>query len=237
MREMLYIAGKELRSYFVTPVAYLVIGPWLALVSLFFFFSVAAQDASLRNVFGVMIIILLFAIPALTMRLFAEEQRTGTLELLLTAPVRDWAVVLGKFIGVLCLYIVMLAITLFYPLLLALYNGNPDWGPILSGYLGILLFGMAALSIGMFASSLTSNQIASAVIGIVILVALFVIGNLGQSVGTGLADFLGKLSISNRMDQFERGVIHLGDVIFYLSFSALVLFLTVQVIDARRYRA
>src|SRR6476661_1853861 len=110
MREMFYIAGKELRSYFVTPVAYLVVGAWIALVSLFFIFSVGQQDASLRNVFGVMVIILLFGIPFLTMRLFAEEQRTGTLELLLTAPVRDWAVVLGKFLGVLVLYSVMLAI-------------------------------------------------------------------------------------------------------------------------------
>lgn len=237
MRELFYIAGKELRSYFVTPLAYILIGVWFALVSLFFFLAVAQSDASLRNVFGVMIIFLLFVLPMLTMRLLAEESRTGTLELLMTAPVKDWAVVIGKYLGVLGLYTAMIGVTLFYPLLLALYNGNPDWGPIWSGYVGIFLFGMAGLAIGIFTSALTSNQIASALIGVVIMVALFVIGNLGSSVSSGFGDFLNKLSISNRMDSFERGIIDLKDVIFYLAFSALLLFLTVQVVDARRYRA
>lgn len=237
MRELFYIAGKELRSYFVTPVAYVVIGFWFAIVSLFFYFSVANSQATLSNVFGVMIIFLLFALPILTMRLLAEESRTGTLELLMTAPVKDWAVVLGKYIGVLGLYATMLGVTLFYPLLLALYNGKPDWGPIWSGYLGLLLFGMVGLAIGLFASSLSSNQIVSAGIGWVMMVILFVIGNLGSSSGSGLSDFFHKLSISDRMDSFQRGIIDLKDVVFYLAFAALLLFLTVQVVDARRYRA
>ena len=237
MRQVFYVASKELRSYFVTPVAYLVVAFWFALVSLFFFFSVAGQDASLTNVFGVMTIILLFAIPVLTMRLLSEETRTGTLELLMTAPVKDWAVVLGKYLGVLGLYFVMLVLTLFYPLMIMLYKGSPDWGPIWSGYLGLFLFGMVALAIGLFTSSLTSNQIASGFIGLVLLVALYVIGNLASSLSAELGDFFHNISISERLSPFERGVVDLRDILFYLVFSALMVFLTVQVVDARRYRS
>jgi len=238
MREMLYIAGKELRSYFVSPVAYIVAAFWLIATGFFFFVSVTlGREASLRNVFGVVLILLLLIAPALTMRLLAEESRTGTLELLLTAPVRDWAVVLGKFLGALGLYAVMIGLTLFYPILLVLYNGNPDWGPIWSGYLGLLLLGMLFLSIGLFASALTSNMMVSAVIAFVLLLLLFVISQLSQNIGAGLGDLLTKISVSDRFDPFERGVIDLRDIVFYVSASALVLFLTIQVLEARRYRA
>jgi ABC-2 type transport system permease protein len=238
MREALYIAGKELRSYFVSPVAYVIVAFWLVATGFFFYASVTlGQEASLRNVFGVVIILLLLISPALTMRLLAEESRTGTLELLLTAPVKDWAVVLGKFLGALGLYAVMIALTLFYPLLLVLYKGNPDWGPIWSGYLGLLLVGMLFLSVGLFASALTSNQMVSAVIAFVLLLLLFVISQLSQNVSAGLGDFLRKISVGERFDPFERGIVDLRDIVFYISVSALVLFLTVQVVEARRYRA
>jgi ABC-2 type transport system permease protein len=238
MREMLYIAGKELRSYFVSPVAYIVAAFWLVATGFFFYVSVTlGQEASLRNVFGVVIILLLLISPALTMRLLAEESRTGTLELLLTAPVKDWAVVVGKFLGALGLYAAIIGLTIFYPILLVLYSGNPDWGPIWSGYLGLLLLGMLFLSIGLFASALTSNQMVSAVIAFVLLLLLFVISQLSQNIGAGVSDLLTKISVSDRFDPFERGIVDLRDVAFFLSASALVLFLTVQVVEARRYRA
>lgn len=237
MRNMLYIAGKELRSYFVSPVAYIIVAMWLLGTGFFFWLSASFNEANMRNVFGVITILLLLLAPALTMRLLAEEQRTGTLELLLTSPVQDWAVVLGKFLGAVGLYLAMIALTLFYPIIMVLFRGDPDWGPIWAGYLGLLLFGMAFLSVGLFASALTSNQMVSAVIGFVILLILFIIGQVGTNLGAGVGDFVGKLSLSQRFDPFPRGIIDLKDVIFYLSFTAVMLFLTVQVVEARRYRA
>jgi ABC-2 type transport system permease protein len=238
MREALYIAGKEMRSYFVSPVAYIIVAFWLVATGFFFYASVTlGQEASLRNVFGVVIILLLLVTPALTMRLLSEESRTGTLELLLTAPVKDWAVVLGKFLGSLGLFAAMMLLTLFYPILLILYKGNPDWGPIWSGYIGLLLVGMLFLSVGLFASALTSNQMVSAVIAFVLLLLLFVISQLSQGVSSGLGDFLNKISVGQRFDPFQRGIVDIRDIIFFVSVSALVLFLTVQVVEARRYRA
>ena len=237
MRNMLYIAGRELRSYFVTPIAYVIAAFWLLGTGFFFWFSASSSDASLRNVFGVVIVLLLLISPALTMRLIAEESRTGTLELLLTSPVQDWAVVLGKFLGVFGLYLSMIALTLFYPLMLILFGGDPDWGPIWSGYLGLLLVGMSFLSVGLFASALTSNQMVSAVIAFVILLVLFIIGNVSGLLGPGVGEFVASLSLSDRYDSFPRGVIDLKDVIFYLTFTAVVLFITIQDVEARRYRA
>src|SRR5437868_317619 len=204
MREALYIAGKEMRSYFVSPVAYIIVAFWLVATGFFLYASVTlGQEASLRNVFGVVIILLLLVTPALTMRLISEESRTGTLELLLTAPVKDWAVVLGKFLGALGLFAAMMLLTLFYPLLLILYKGNPDWGPIWSGYLGLLLVGMLFISVGLFSSALTSNQMVSAVIAFVLLLLLFVISQLSTNLGGGVGDFLTKISISDRFDPFQ----------------------------------
>jgi ABC-2 type transport system permease protein len=238
MRNALFIAGKELRSYFVSPVAYVIVAFWLFATGFFFWRSIdITGEATLRNVFGVVTILLLLISPALTMRLLAEESRTGTLELLLTAPVRDWSVVIGKFLGALGLYATMMGLTLFYPLLLMMLGGDPDWGPIWSGYFGLLLLGMSFLAVGLFASALTSNQMVSAVIAFVILLLLFVISQVAGGVAVGLSDFLVKLSLSNRFDPFQRGIIDLKDVVFFLSFTGVVLFLTVQVVEGRRYRA
>ena len=238
MRNTLFIAGKELRSYFVSPVAYVIVAFWLVATGFFFWRSVdVTNEASLRDVFSVVTILLLLISPALTMRLLAEESRTGTLELLLTAPVRDWSVVIGKFLGALGLYAVMIGLTLFYPVLLMLLGGNPDWGPIWSGYIGLLLLGMSFLAVGLFASSLTSNQMVSAVIAFVILLILFVISQVAGSVSSGVGDFLSKFSLTDHFNSFPRGIIDLKDVIFYLTFTAVVLFFTVQVVEGRRYRS
>jgi len=238
LRNTLFIAGKELRSYFVSPVAYVIVAFWLVATGFFFWRSVdVSSEASLRDVFSVVTILLLLISPALTMRLLAEESRTGTLELLLTAPVRDWSVVIGKFLGALGLYAVMIGLTLFYPILLMLLGGNPDWGPIWSGYLGLLLLGMSFLAVGLFASSLTSNQMVSAVIAFVILLILFVISQVAGSVSSGVGDFLSKFSLTDHFDSFPRGIIDLKDVVFYLTFTAVVLFFTIQVVEGRRYRS
>ncbi len=237
MRNALYVAGKELRSYFVSPIAYIIVAFWLVITGLFFTASATQGDASMRNVFGVIPILLLLISPALTMRLLAEESRAGTLELLLTAPVKDWSVVVGKFLGALGLYVAMMVLTVLYPLILVLFRGDPDWGPIWSGYLGLLLLGMAFLSVGLFASSLTSNQILSAVIALALLLVLFIITVLTSNVPPNVAQVLAKLSIGDRYDPFVRGIVDLTDVVYFLTFTGAVLFITVQIVEARRYRA
>ena len=238
MRNVLYIAGKELRSYFVSPVAYVIAAFWLVALGIFFWLSVSSSgEATMRYMFGVVPVLLLLIAPALTMRLIAEEHRTGTLELLMTSPVQDWAVVIGKFLGALGLYIAMTAMTLFFPLLLTLLGGNPDWGPIWSGYVGLALMGGAFLSVGLFASALTSNQMVSAMIAFVILLILFIMSSVAQNVSANVGDFLAKLSLSDRFDSYTRGIVDLKDSIFYITFIAVTLFLTIQVLEARRYRA
>jgi ABC-2 type transport system permease protein len=237
MRNVLYVAGKELRSYFVSPIAYIIVAFWLVITGLFFTASATAGDASMRNVFGVIPILLLLISPALTMRLLAEESRTGTLELLLTAPVKDWSVVVGKFLGALGLFVAMMFLTVLYPLILVLFRGDPDWGPIWSGYLGLLLLGMAFLSVGLLASALTSNQILSAVIALALLLVLFIITVLTSNVPPNVAAVLAKLSIGDRYDPFTRGIVDLTDVVYFLTFTGAVLFITVQIVEARRYRA
>jgi ABC-2 type transport system permease protein len=243
MRNVLYVAGKELRSYFVSPVAYVIVAFWLVATGYFFTGSVVlGQEADLRSLFGVVTIFLLLISPALTMRLLAEESRTGTLELLLTAPVKDWSVVLGKFIAAMGLFATMIGVTLVYPLLLVLFsNGNPlsvpDWGPVWSGYLGLFLMGSVFVAIGLLASALTSNQMVSAVIAFVLLLLLYVVSQMSGAVSTGLGDFLRKISVSERFDPFQRGIVDLRDIVFFVSLTALVLFLTVQIVEARRYRS
>ena len=238
MRNVLYIAAKELRSYFVSPVAYIIVAFWLVAMGFFFWLSISSfGEASLTNVFNVVIVLLLLVAPALTMRLLSEETRTGTLELLLTAPIKDWSVVVGKFIGAFVLYIAMMALTLLYPVMLVLFGGNPDWGPIWSGYIGVLLLGMAFLSVGLFASSLSSNQMVSAVIAFVILLILYLISQVVGSVGAGIGTVLSQLSLYDHFTSFPQGLIDPKDVVFYLTFTGVVLFITIQVVEGRRYRS
>ncbi|HKP52025.1 MAG TPA: ABC transporter permease [Chloroflexia bacterium] len=238
MRNVITIAGKELRTYFVTPVAYVIVAFWLAALGVFYWQAVPnGNQLTLVPVFNVLPILLLLIAPALTMRLLAEEQRAGTLELLLTSPVQDWAVVLGKFLGALGLFLSMSALTLFYPILMVLFGGDPDWGPIWAGYVGLILMGMAFMAVGLFASALTNNQMVSSVIAFVILLIFFIMGVVSQNFGPGMADLLSKLSISDRFYDFPRGVIEWKSVVYYLTFTGVALFLTVQVVEARRYRA
>ena len=230
------IAQRELRSYFVSPVAY-VVGALFVLISsvLFALILNQAQTASVQPLFANFAVIFLFIVPGLTMRLLAEEQRTGTLELLLTAPVRDYELVLGKFLGVFLLMLIMVAITLVYPGILLL-AGNPDRGPIASGYLGVILQGAAFLAIGLFASSLTQNQIIAALLAFVILLLLWLADGLSQMTGGRIGDLFRFLSITRHFDDFPRGVIDSRHIVYFLSVIAAALFFTVQSVQARRWR-
>jgi ABC-2 type transport system permease protein len=236
VRNIWAIARRELQSYFVSPVAYVVSALFL-LISGFLFSLILgiSNEASMRPLFGNFAVIFLFIVPALTMRLLAEEQRTGTMELMLTAPVRDSELVLGKFLGVFLLLLIMLAITLVYPLILVL-AGNPDRGPILAGYLGVILQASALLSIGLLASSLTQNQIIAALLTFVVLLILWLADALGNFTQGRIGDLFRFLSITKHFDEFPRGVIDSRDILYFLSVTAAALFFTVQSVTARRWR-
>lgn len=235
MKNTLAIAGKEFKSYLASPMAYVVTGIFLAATGFFFGTSPATFNETSINGFlqaGV-ILILLFA-PLLTMRLLAEERKLGTMELLLTAPVRDSEVILGKFLGSVYVLTVMLALTLYYPLLLKIF-GDPDIGPIVAGYLGLLLIGYAALAIGIFASSLTSNQIVAAVVSIGILLALYFVGSIASALPKAIGDVVSYFSLSHYFPDFMGGVIDTRGIVYYLSITVLFIFLAVRSLDNSRW--
>jgi ABC-2 type transport system permease protein len=235
MRNMVYVAHRELQAYFASPIAYVVIAAFLAITGFFFtLIVILTQEASMAGVFGNVAVVLLFVCPALTMRLLAEEQRSGTIELLLTLPVRDWQVVLGKFLASLAVYALMLALSL-YNVVLLMKIGNPDPGPIASGYLGMLLLGGSFLSIGLFSSALSRNQAVAALVGFGAMLILWLIDIASSLFGPPVSDFVVYISLSGHYFDFLRGVIDTKDVVFYLSVMAASLFLSVQVLQLRRW--
>jgi ABC-2 type transport system permease protein len=180
-------------------------------------------------------VIVLFLLPMVTMRTYSEEKRSGTIELLLTSPVTDLEIVLGKFLGVVGLYGGLLLVTLVY--LGALFAfGNPDWRPVISAYLGLLLMGSCFLSMGLFISSTTKNQMVAGSATFVFLLFLWIINWASDSAGPTLGGLLTYLSITTHMDDFGKGVIDTKHVIFYLSFIAFGLYLTLKSTDAERWR-
>jgi ABC-2 type transport system permease protein len=238
MRNVLAITGKELRTYFVSPVAYVVTAGFLLIMGIFFAFvimqSPESQNVSLEPVLGSAPIILLLLAPAMTMRLLAEETRSGTMELVLTSPVRDGEVVLGKYLASLLLFLFMLALTLVYPLVL-MHFGNPDRGVLVSSYVGAALFGAAFLAVGVLASALTQNQIVASVISLATLLALWLIDIFAGLTRGSLADILNYLSIIARYNDFLKGVISSQNVIYYLSVIAVALFLATRALETRRW--
>lgn len=236
MRNTLIIAGKETRTYFSSPMAYVVMVVFLG-ISGFFFASnlIYTQEATVRGFLLPGSFVLMLLCPILTMRLLAEEQKMGTLELLLTAPVRDSEVVLGKFLASLAMLGTMVGLTLYYPLLLFLF-GAPDPGPVLSGYLGFLLVGAALLSIGLLASSLTSNQIVAAILALGLSILLWLIGGAAGMVGGLPAQILVYLSLPSHFGDFSWGIVDTKDVIYYLSVSAVFLFMAIRSLETRRWR-
>lgn len=238
MRNVWTIASRELNSFFVSPVAYVVSAAFLVITGVLFSLIVtSSMTASLSSTFSNITFILVLLAPALTMKLLAEEQRMGTLELLLTSPLHDWQVVVGKFLGSLILFAVMLlAPTLYYVVLLTVF-GKPDYGPMLSSYLGVLLLGGAFLSIGVLTSSLTQNQVVAYIIGLVILILMWIADAMSQIVGGGApGDALTYLAITQHYNNFLQGVINTPDLIYPLSVIVVSLFIATQVLQTRRWR-
>jgi ABC-2 type transport system permease protein len=189
----------------------------------------------MRPLFTNMSVVLLFFIPMLTMRLFAEEKRAGTMELLLTYPVRDGEVLAGKFLAATGLYAVLLALTLLYPGLVA-YFTRVEWGPILTGYLGLVLVGATFLAVGLLISSLTENQIVAGFGTFGVLLGFWVIGWGADFAGGAMRTVLQYLSITEHMDGFSRGLVDTKDLVYYASAIVLALFLTLRSLESKRWR-
>ncbi|MBI2867684.1 MAG: ABC transporter permease subunit [Chloroflexi bacterium] len=239
MRNTLAIAWKECKGYFAQPVAYVVAAVFLFVTGFFFIDGLSGPlpEAGIRgyvlNIWWVLFVLALGGI--LAMRLLAEEQKLGTVELLLTSPVRDSEVIMGKFLGSISFFLAMVVITFFYPLLLHLF-GSPDNGPIMTAYLGILLMGFLAFSVGLFASSLTNNQIISAIVSMGILFMLWFL-YLGEDfLGGNLADFFSFMSLRNHYRDFSVGIIETKSVIYLISMAAMSLFLAIRSLESRRWR-
>jgi ABC-2 type transport system permease protein len=237
MRAARAVAWKEIQVYFSSPTAYIVGMMFLALTGVLFARGLGGPlpEASLSDFFQGATIILLLLAPALTMRLMAEEQKLGTIELLLTSPVGDWEIVVGKYLASLAILVGTVAFTLYYTIMLVVF-ANPDPGPIYAGYLGLFLYGAAALSVGLLASTLTSNQIVAAVVAMGILLALYSIDFATGAVGGTASTILRGMSIRSQFDDFNRGIIDTTHVVYYLSFTAFFLFLTIRALESRRWR-
>ncbi len=235
MKHTLTIGARQFRSYFNGPVAYIVI--CIVMLTLGFFFwktFFLFGRASAREMFRWLGLILVFALPALTMGLLAEEKRTGTIELLITMPVTEAQVIVGKFLGVLGLYVVLLALTIFYPISVSTL-GNLDWGPVLSGYVGLLLQGSAILAIGLMASSWTDNQLIALFVALTLSVFFWVLDKFLPLLPTNAASVLEWLSFDSHFQSMARGVIDLRDVLFFVSVTVFALALAFRALESRRW--
>jgi ABC-2 type transport system permease protein len=192
-------------------------------------------EASLSNFFQGATFLLIPLAPALTMRLLAEEQKLGTIELLLTSPVRDWEVILGKYLASFVFLMFLLSLTSYYVILLLVF-ATPDPGPIYSGYLGLILYGMAALAVGILTSTLTSNQIIAAVVGTGILVVLYATSFIGDVVTGVWATIFNQLGFTSHFNDFDRGIIDSAHIVYFVTVTALFLFLSIRALESRRWR-
>jgi len=234
MNSVLAVARRELKTFFASPIAYIVLGAFLLLTGWFYFSPLfIAGQASLRNFFAIAALCFVFIVPAITMRSIAEERKSGTLELLLTMPVEDWHVVLGKFLAALGMICVGLLFTIPYALTVSSLTGPGapfDWGPVVAGYFGLVLLASSFIALGLWASALSKNQIVGFIIGLIVCFAFYFIDKFGAL----LPDWLGKiveyLSVDYHFENIARGVIDTRDVLFYVSLIAGGLVLTTQLI-------
>jgi ABC-2 type transport system permease protein len=248
MRNIWTIAKREFRQYFISPVAYIVAFMLFLILGIFFYANLAAASVQqfsgnpyapgIQVILGPFVTILLFTSPAITMRTLAEEQRMGTLELLLTAPVRDWELVVGKWLGAFLFMLVLIAGTWIYPIVLNnLVEPGIDQGVLVSGYLGLILMIGAILAIGVSISSLFNNQIAAFFAFLAVLLVLWLVGNVSQASGGVGSEILGYLDLDDHFfSSFFLGVIELKDIIYYLSVTVLALFLGTINVEMRRWR-
>ncbi len=251
------IVRKEWQHYFGSPIAYAALFTWNVLFAVFFQFALTYfLDASMNPEGGMggppkpninewifrptlmnMAVVALFVAPMLTMRLFAEEQRQGTWELLATSAITDWQIVLGKFFGAASVYALMIATSLLNFVVVFLYaDPKPEWKPVLTGALALLLMGSCFIALGGFLSTLTRNQIVAGILSFCLFLAIWTLSWLDNPMASGPVKALAYLGVTNHMDDMVKGVVDSKDVIFYLSFIGFGLFLTQQSVESRRWR-
>ena len=257
MRNVLTIAGRELRSYFSSPVAYVLLAVFLALAGYFFYALLVAFNQTLqiysmmrnpemlqrfnlnemviRPLLHNMSVLLIFVVPAVTMRMFPEEKRSGTYEMLLTSPVRIGEIVLGKFLGGLVLVVLMVLLSGFFGILLQVY-GNPELPMMLCGYLGLLLMGVTFLAIGTLISSFTDNVVVAYVGTLFALMVLYTIGWLGETVQGSAGAIVKYLSITDHFQELLKGVIDTKDLVYFATVLVVGLFLTHRSVESVRWR-
>jgi ABC-2 type transport system permease protein len=247
MRNIWIVARRELGSLFVQPIAY-IFAIALILITGYLFAGQLANYA-LSSQFGggppptvepilrTFTFLMLFAGPAITMRLLSEEQKSGTMELLMTLPLKDGQVVLGKFLAAFIFYLVVVVLTFMYPLALLRF-GNPDIGPILTAYLGVILWGAALLAIGTLASALTENQIVAFMVAFGVILVLFLTGLLASffTASPQLETILNEVSLDNHLNNLMTGLLTAADVLYYILVAAIALFAATRVLESRRWR-
>lgn len=256
MKNILTLVGKELHLYFISPIAYVVAMVFLSISDFLFYNQIQyfsglslrmmqfqnnlpelnLHDAVFRPTLFSMSIILLLIMPLLTMRLFAEEKKEHTNELLMTSPITITEIVLGKFIAALGVYLLLLLLSLHLPLMLS-FAVDVSWKPLFTSYLGLSLMGSVFLAVGLFASALTENQIIAAVISFGILIGLWMVGASVHTVGeTALGQVANYLSMSTHLEQFVKGLISSRSLTYFISMTVLGLFLTHRVVESQRWK-
>jgi len=256
MSNILAIAHKELKSYFASPIAYIVIGLWALMYGYFFvaLLSFFVRQSMQMGQFGMqgpqamnvnqqlirpllqnVLILILFLMPMVTMRAYAEEKRSGTIELPLTSPLTDFQIIVGKFLGAMALYGCMLAVTLIH-LGLLFWFGRPEWKPLVTAYIGLLLMGGCFIAVGLFISSLTRNQIVAGMVTFAVFLMLWIITWIGSFSGPTVDKLTQYLSIVDHYDDFGKGVLDTTHLIYYVSFIIFGLFLTAKSVDSERWR-
>ena len=231
------IVRKEFRGYFNSPLAYIFITVFLVFSSWFYFRGFFLNDvATLRPFFEVLPWIFLFLIPAITMRLWAEEQKMGTIEPLLASPVTEWEAVLGKFLASFAFFTITLLLSGILPLIL-FFVGSPDWGVVVGGYLGSILLGGAYLAIGLWISSLTNSQIIAFIFSVITVFVLFIIGDpiVLQTTPVFLVSFFKYLGMGSHFNSILRGVVDSRDILYYCSLIGLFLYFNVTSLKSRRW--
>jgi ABC-2 type transport system permease protein len=255
MRNVLTICGKELRSYFTSPIAYLLMALFGLIFGYFFYSATAyfvlagiraqmggqAQPMSINDyviapLMGNASVVCLFLLPLISMRLFAEEKRSGTIELLMTSPIRDWEIILGKWLGAMVMYLCVLAMSGVSVALLFAW-GRPDWRPILTGYLGLILQGGTVLAIGTFISTTTKNQIIAGAATFSVCLLLWVLSWVSSYNDAPWAQAIAYCSILTHFEPFSKGIVDTKDLVFYISAIFLGLFVTQRSLESLRWRA
>lgn len=231
---MYSIFKKEFKSYFNSPTAYVMIGLFIFISSMLFYMNLASATAEYNFNLNYMALILVLIVPILTMKVLADERKSGTEVLLITSPASLTSIVVGKYLAAFSVFLVMTGITLIYPIILAVL-GEPAVSEIIGGYIGFILLGASFIAFGVFASSLTESQIIAAIVSVVGLLLMWLLQGIAPGLGGKWAKILNWFSLYSRTEDFFSGILSLGPIVYYLSFSAVFVFLAIRVIEKRRW--